>query len=422
MAGRTRDGRTRGPIAEVRAAELAEHYARILGRQGDLRVSAVVRTCLRRLPARLPIRGGDRRAVEALIDRVLRLGEVGSPNLVGSTSQIDADIARPLGEAAGDPRGVYRALRAMLGRTALVVRHSRQIWELRLAGLADATSEVHRALVAETPAIYCLPTPDAVPTEPAAEQAETPSTVDSQVTPPGSDRSAELLAELARIRDELTFERQARAELEQRRKAAEVELDLQRRACEDECQALEEAKRRAQETALALAEVRRELDGIRQAQAADADRLRELFEAQRIPEAATYLAARMLGINLDESAQALLSLVQSAVADDTPVTLGVSTLDVAHASAADAAAITDVAELPAPAPTPSAGSTELSPPPRRSPERERPLTSQAPVFATVGADRDQPRPEPHLSPGKVGRNSPCPCGSGKKFKRCCGYP
>jgi uncharacterized protein len=23
---------------------------------------------------------------------------------------------------------------------------------------------------------------------------------------------------------------------------------------------------------------------------------------------------------------------------------------------------------------------------------------------------------------KVGRNEPCPCGSGKKFKRCCGNP
>jgi hypothetical protein len=67
MAGRTMDGRTRGAIAKVRAAELAEH-ARILGQQADLRVTAVVRTCLRRLPARLPIRGGERRAVEALID------------------------------------------------------------------------------------------------------------------------------------------------------------------------------------------------------------------------------------------------------------------------------------------------------------------------------------------------------------------
>lgn len=24
-----------------------------------------------------------------------------------------------------------------------------------------------------------------------------------------------------------------------------------------------------------------------------------------------------------------------------------------------------------------------------------------------------------LANGKVGRNDPCPCGSGKKFKRCC---
>jgi hypothetical protein len=412
------DGRTRGPIAEARAAELAEHYARILGRQADLRVSAVVRTCLRRLPWRLPIRGGDRRAVEALIERVLRLGDVGSPNLVGSTSQIDADIARLLGEAAGDPRGVYRALRAMLGRTALVVRHSRQIWELRLAGLADAASEVHRALVAETPALYCLPTPDAVLAEPAvAGQAETPSPV-SQVAPPGPSPSAELLAELARIRDELTAERQARAEVDQRRKAAEAELDLQRRARDEERQALEEAGRRAQETAIALAEVRRELDGIRQAQAADADKLRELFEAQRIPEAATYLAARMLGLNLDESAQALLSLVQSAVAEDAPVAPEVSTLDVAPTPAVTPTAAAVVAELPPPA-LASSGATG-SPPPRRSPVRERPLTSQAPVFAAVGVDRDQPRPEPHLSPGKVGRNSPCPCGSGKKFKRCCG--
>ena len=25
----------------------------------------------------------------------------------------------------------------------------------------------------------------------------------------------------------------------------------------------------------------------------------------------------------------------------------------------------------------------------------------------------------HRRPPKVGRNEPCPCGSGKKFKRCC---
>jgi len=30
------------------------------------------------------------------------------------------------------------------------------------------------------------------------------------------------------------------------------------------------------------------------------------------------------------------------------------------------------------------------------------------------------RPEPRRSTPKVGRNDPCPCGSGKKYKRCCG--
>jgi uncharacterized protein len=31
-------------------------------------------------------------------------------------------------------------------------------------------------------------------------------------------------------------------------------------------------------------------------------------------------------------------------------------------------------------------------------------------------------PEPRRSTSKVGRNDPCPCGSGKKYKRCCGGP
>ncbi len=28
--------------------------------------------------------------------------------------------------------------------------------------------------------------------------------------------------------------------------------------------------------------------------------------------------------------------------------------------------------------------------------------------------------EKELKPKKVGRNDPCPCGSGKKYKKCCG--
>jgi uncharacterized protein YecA (UPF0149 family) len=35
----------------------------------------------------------------------------------------------------------------------------------------------------------------------------------------------------------------------------------------------------------------------------------------------------------------------------------------------------------------------------------------------------EPPPRPEVSKrGKIGRNEPCPCGSGKKYKRCCGRP
>jgi uncharacterized protein len=42
------------------------------------------------------------------------------------------------------------------------------------------------------------------------------------------------------------------------------------------------------------------------------------------------------------------------------------------------------------------------------------------------ARQNQPSPIPELSrdyaqpPTRVGRNDPCPCGSGEKYKRCCG--
>ena len=32
----------------------------------------------------------------------------------------------------------------------------------------------------------------------------------------------------------------------------------------------------------------------------------------------------------------------------------------------------------------------------------------------------QNRPEPYKAETKTGRNEPCPCGSGKKYKKCCG--
>jgi len=28
-------------------------------------------------------------------------------------------------------------------------------------------------------------------------------------------------------------------------------------------------------------------------------------------------------------------------------------------------------------------------------------------------------PQPYRAPPKVGRNDPCPCGSGRKYKKCC---
>jgi len=50
--------------------------------------------------------------------------------------------------------------------------------------------------------------------------------------------------------------------------------------------------------------------------------------------------------------------------------------------------------------------------------------------AIIGIEPDKPEdisevqrllnpPEPRRSEPKVGRNDPCPCGSGKKFKKCC---
>src|SRR5688572_32398392 len=88
--------RARVSNPEAAAAELAEHYARILGQRADRQVSDVIRACLRRIPSRLPIQGEDLRAVEALIERVIRLGEVGARDPIGSPRQIDDYIAHQL--------------------------------------------------------------------------------------------------------------------------------------------------------------------------------------------------------------------------------------------------------------------------------------------------------------------------------------
>jgi uncharacterized protein YecA (UPF0149 family) len=33
---------------------------------------------------------------------------------------------------------------------------------------------------------------------------------------------------------------------------------------------------------------------------------------------------------------------------------------------------------------------------------------------------EQKKQSPTINDNKVGRNDPCPCGSGKKYKKCCG--
>ncbi len=47
------------------------------------------------------------------------------------------------------------------------------------------------------------------------------------------------------------------------------------------------------------------------------------------------------------------------------------------------------------------------------------LHGKKPVFS-VDDDEDEPSDEEPVPHGKVGRNDPCPCGSGKKYKKCCG--
>jgi len=226
MGGRVPAERTRKADADSAAAELAEHYARILGRHADRHVVVVVRVCLRRLPSRLPIHGEDLRAVEVLIERVVLLGEVGARDPFGSPRQIDDYIARRLGLPACGPRTVYRALRAMLGRTVLVERHSRQIWSLHLSGLTDPSSAIHWALLAETPAPYVLPPQES---DHAAGSAELPGAP----TPRETSSTDQLREEVARLHEQVAVERTARLAAEEQRAAAVDELDRARRVLDE---------------------------------------------------------------------------------------------------------------------------------------------------------------------------------------------
>jgi len=57
--------------------------------------------------------------------------------------------------------------------------------------------------------------------------------------------------------------------------------------------------------------------------------------------------------------------------------------------------------------------------PAAAPIPARPLGG--PQVPSSAGENEEPKPQPYHKEGpKVGRNDPCPCGSGKKYKKCCG--
>jgi preprotein translocase subunit SecA len=73
---------------------------------------------------------------------------------------------------------------------------------------------------------------------------------------------------------------------------------------------------------------------------------------------------------------------------------------------------------PALAARPAGDGSRLRYGPARQPVAAAPRP--APARAPTAASPRAATPEAPIRLGKVGRNDPCPCGSGKKHKRCCG--
>jgi preprotein translocase subunit SecA len=74
-----------------------------------------------------------------------------------------------------------------------------------------------------------------------------------------------------------------------------------------------------------------------------------------------------------------------------------------------------------------AGPAPTAPMARRPEPAASPVPAPAAAAGAVAADLRLPQavraPSPGAGPArraKVGRNDPCPCGSGKKYKHCCG--
>ena len=53
-------------------------------------------------------------------------------------------------------------------------------------------------------------------------------------------------------------------------------------------------------------------------------------------------------------------------------------------------------------------------------EEKQDLSNPGMSNAAQRDTREEQKPEPYVAPQKIGRNDPCPCGSGKKFKQCHG--
>lgn len=56
--------------------------------------------------------------------------------------------------------------------------------------------------------------------------------------------------------------------------------------------------------------------------------------------------------------------------------------------------------------------------PKRMPKLDAPLPP--PPLPVPESDTEYVAPQPYIREPKIGRNDPCPCGSGKKYKKCCG--
>lgn len=132
--------------------EVLPRYARLLGARGGRahrEASEAARACLTAMRFRFP-------DALYLVELVIRLGEVGAFDLIGSVKQIADHIGELLGESPPDAAKLQRAMRSVCGKTCLVERQSRQLWRLCLAGLCDPTSPQHRRLLEETPSPYRL--------------------------------------------------------------------------------------------------------------------------------------------------------------------------------------------------------------------------------------------------------------------------